>query len=244
MERKDYADKFMAVKNDILKEIREIVGVNNKCDFKNPCIVYYCDGEVAIADNCTGIIIDDDGCVILRYFTDDPDEEHKTSAEGIFSYSDGSFINLISHLKKEVREQKLTRLRNIIEDYGGHMNFDETFVFDVFIDDDTTVGPCYLTGLSIKGNGELSISDTFDGDSYENTEKELNIEAIDKILAYVESFAKREFTIRVSGSFSRTFDIKATSYEEAQALAKKEWEINPLYFGDSNGENWDEIKPH
>ena len=65
-------------------------------------------------------------------------------------------------------------------------------------------------------------------------------EDIDKLITYVECQTKRKFVIRVSGSFSRTFDIEAETYEEALAEAKKDWETNPLYYGDSNGEDWED----
>lgn len=51
----------------------------------------------------------------------------------------------------------------------------------------------------------------------------------------------KTFKVRVSGSFSRTYEFQASTREEALAYAKEDWENTPLYFGDSNGENFEVI---
>ena len=96
-------------------------------------------------------------------------------------------------------------------------------------------------GLSIDCDGEISIDDIWEGDEYCNTENFIPDDELDRIIAYVESKTKRKFVIRVSGSFSRTFDIEASSYEEALEFAKTEWkEDAPLCPADSNGEDWED----
>ncbi len=52
---------------------------------------------------------------------------------------------------------------------------------------------------------------------------------------------KRKFVVRVSGSYSRCFEIEACTYEEALAEAKEDWLINPLIWSDANGEDWDDF---
>lgn len=79
----------------------------------------------------------------------------------------------------------------------------------------------------------------FSGEIVEEQEENIPFDQLDSLIAYVESQTKKKFTFRVSGSFSRCFDIEAATYEEAKKLAEEEWLNNPLCYADSNGESWD-----
>lgn len=61
------------------------------------------------------------------------------------------------------------------------------------------------------------------------------------ILDHLKKESKRKFVVRVSGSYSRCFEIEACTYEEALAEAKEDWLINPLIWSDANGEDWDDF---
>ena len=46
MERKDYAEKFMEIKNEILKEIRKMLPFDSAHHFAEKFYVHYVEGEV------------------------------------------------------------------------------------------------------------------------------------------------------------------------------------------------------
>lgn len=238
MERKDYADKFRDIKNEILKEIRELVPRDSVHHFNEKFYVHYIEGEVAITDVCFAVEVWSDGMVVFVVHRGTTADDEVIEGEMVFCYDSDSFLDILDHLKKEVREKKLSHLREIVKKNEGSVDFDGTFDFIIHNGGDDYI--CQLTALRIAKDGRLEVDDICDGDKFTNPEEELSDKDLDKLIAYVESKTKQKFVVRVSGSFSRTFDIEAFSYEEALAEAKKDWENNPLYYGDSNGEDWED----
>lgn len=244
MERKDYAEKFMEIKNEILKEIRKMLPFDSAHHFAEKFYVHYVEGEVATTEICSAVEVWSDGMVVFIVKTENAEKEEVIEGETVFMYDPESFLDILDHLKKEVREKKLAHLRDIVKRHNG-LSFDGGF--NINIDERDTannecaiVENCRLVGLRLTTDGKLGIVNLFDGETFTNEESALLDEDIDKLITYVECQTKRKFVIRVSGSFSRTFDIEAETYEEALAEAKKDWETNPLYYGDSNGEDWED----
>ena len=244
MERKDYAEKFMEIKNEILKEIRKMLPFDSAHHFAEKFYVHYVEGEVATTEICSAVEVWSDGMVVFIVKPENADKEEVIEGETVFMYDPESFLDILDHLKKEVREKKLAHLRDIVKRHNG-LSFDGGF--NINIDERDTannecaiVENCRLVGLRLTTDGKLGIVNLFEGETFTNEESALLDEDIDKLITYVECQTKRKFVIRVSGSFSRTFDIEAETYEEALAEAKKDWETNPLYYGDSNGEDWED----
>ena len=239
MERKDYAEKFMEIKNEILKEIRKMLPFDSSHHFAEKFYVHYVEGEVATTEICSAVEVWSDGMVVFIVKPENAEEE-VIEGETVFMYDPESFLDILDHLKKDIREKKLSHLREIVKKHEGSVDFDGTFDFIIHNGDDDYI--CQLTALRIAKDGRLEVDDICDGDKFTNPEEELSDKDLDKLIDYVESKTKQKFVVRVSGSFSRTFEIEANNFDEALAEAKKDWEINPLYFEDSNGENWEEIK--
>ena len=242
MERKDYAEKFMEIKNEILKEIRKMLPFDSSHHFAEKFYVHYVEGEVATTEICSEVEVWSDGMVVFIVKPENAEEEEVIEGETVFMYDPESFLDILDHLKKEVREKKLAHLRDIVKrhnglSFDGNINIDER---DTANNECAIVEDCRLVGLRLTTDGKLGIVNLFDGETFTNEESALLDEDIDKLITYVECQTKRKFVIRVSGSFSRTFDIEAETYEEALAEAKKDWETNPLYYGDSNGEDWED----
>ena len=243
MERKDYADKFRDIKNEILKEIRELVPRDSAHHFEEKFYVHYIQGEVATTEICSAVEVWSDGMVVFIVKPENADKEEVIEGETVFMYDPESFLDILDHLKKDIREKKLQHLRELVKRNGGKINFDGSFGFHSIVDGDHVAGEkSVLTCIEIDRvyENRVYLDCTFSGEIVEEQEENIPLDELDKLIAYVESKTKRKFVVRVSGSFSRTFEIEASSYEEALAEAKKDWEINPLYFGDSNGEDWDD----
>ena len=234
----------MEIKNEILKEIRKMLPFDSAHHFAEKFYVHYVEGEVATTEICSAVEVWSDGMVVFIVKTENAEKEEVIEGETVFMYDPESFLDILDHLKKEVREKKLAHLRDIVKRHNG-LSFDGGF--NINIDERDTannecaiVENCRLVGLRLTTDGKLGIVNLFEGETFTNEESALLDEDIDKLITYVECQTRRKFVIRVSGSFSRTFDIEAETYEEALAEAKKDWETNPLYYGDSNGEDWED----
>ena len=242
MERKDYELQISEVKNEILQEIKDILGNRHRHDFREKFYVHCIDGEVATTEIFRAVEISEIGMVTFVTFSELSGIEGKTKGEVVFQFDSGSFIDILDNLKRELREEKLSRLRDIIKNAGGKVNFDGSFGFHSLMSDNHVSGEksmiaCIEVNETLQG--QLFLECNFSGEYVEEYEEDIPLDELDAIIAYVESQTKKKFTFRVSGSFSRCFDIEAATYEEAKKLAEEEWLNNPLCYADSNGEDWD-----
>lgn len=243
MERKDYELQISEVKNEILQEIKDILGNRNRHDFREKFYVHYIEGDFATTEIFRAVEITEIGMVTFVTFSELSGIEGKTEGEVVFHFDPWSFIDILDNLKRELREEKLSHLRDIIKRNGGRVIFDGSFGFNSLVADNHVAGEkSMITCIELDDTDENRVYlDCKMSDVTTITEKEENIpfDQLDSLIAYVESQTKKKFTFRVSGSFSRCFDIEAATYEEAERLAKEEWRSNPLCYADSNGEDWD-----
>lgn len=241
MERKDYAEKFRDIKDEILDEIRGILGNGKKHYFKETFFVHYVEGEVATTEVCSALEISEKGMVVFHVINSVQDAE-KIEAHGVYAYDPESFLDILDHLQKEVREKKLDIIRELLKNNGGSIDVKGNFEFLCADEGDKkTLSHSLLKGVSLD-NDKILVKTIWKEDSsqYDYNEDCITNEELDNVITCLKSQVQQKFVIRVSGSYSRTFDIEASSYEEALAEAKKDWEINPLCFNDSNGETWED----
>lgn len=189
MERKDYAEKFRDIKDEILDEIRGILGNGEKHYFKETFFVHYVEGEVATTEVCSALEISEKGMVVFHVINSVRDAE-KIEAHGVYAYDPESFLDILDHLKKEVREKKLNHLRDIVKRHNG-LSFDGGFIINIDERDTAKnecaiVENCRLVGLRLTTDGKLGIVNLFDGETFTNEESALLDEDIDKLITYVE----------------------------------------------------------
>jgi len=248
MERKDYAEKFRDIKDEILDEIRGILGNGEKHYFKETFFVHYVEGEVATTEVCSALEISEKGMVVFHVINSVQDAE-KIEAHGVYAYDPESFLDILDHLQKEVREKKLDIIRELLKNNGGSIDVKENFEFICADEGDkNTLSHSLLKGVSLD-NDKIRVKTIWKEDSsqYDYDEDCIINEELDNVITCLKSQTNQKFVIRVSGSYSRTFDIEASSYEEALEFAKTEWkEDAPLCPDDSNGEDWEDYTdyPH
>ena len=249
MESNDYAKRIFDIKNEIVKEIRKLVPEGGAHRFSEKFYVHYIEGEVATTEVCSAVEVDHGGMVTfianhLKEFA----KEEVIDGEAIYRYEPDSFLDILDHLNKDIREKKLGIIRKLLKENGGSIDIKDKYEFLCADEGDkNNLSHSYLKGVEI--DGEKILVKTIwkeDGERYDYHDHCITNDELNGIIDCLRKNTYREFVVRVSGSFSRTFDINASSYEEALALAKKQWEETPLYSGDSNGEDWDDYTdyPH
>ena len=164
--------------------------------------------------------------------------EEVIEGESVYKYEPQSIIDILDNLKKELRTEKLKTLIGIVKGNDGEILFDGKK--DLFLQHDTAIDRRKIESLRIDEGGKLSLEYTFAGNVYYLGEDELLLAEIIDCIAFSREKFMKKFVVRVSGSFSRTFDIDALNYEDALELAKKDWELHPLCSDDSNGEDWED----
>ena len=233
MERKDYADKFRDIKNEILKEIRELVPRDSAHHFSEKFYVHYIEGEVATTEICSAVEHWSGGMIVFIVNRDTTAKDEVIEGETVFGYDSDSFLDILDHLKKDIREKKLSHLREIVKEHEGSVDFDGNFVFIIHNNGDDYI--CQLTALRIAKDGKLEVDDTCDGDKFTNPEEELSDKDLDNLIAYVESKCNKTYEVTISELRSRKVEIQASTFDEAVEKAKKLLETEPLNNEDSNG---------
>lgn len=249
MESNDYAKRILDIKNEIVEEIRKLVPEDIAHRFSDKFYVHYIEGEVATTEVCSAVEVWCGGMVVfivnhLKEFA----KEEVIEGEAIYRYEPESFLDILDHLKKDIREKKLGIIRKLLKENGGSIDIKDKYEFLCADEGDkNNLSHSYLKGVEI--DGEKILVKTIwkeDGERYDYHDHCITNDELDGIIECLRKQTYRQFVVRVSGSFSRTFDINASSFEEALAMAKKQWEETPLYSGDSNGEDWDDYTdyPH
>lgn len=238
MEKKNYPETFQKIKEEILSEICELVPQDSSHHFSRKIYFYRLYETNVTTQICHSVDVWQNGMVSFILRDERTSVLTEVHGDGLDEYAVESLSEVLLQLRTDVRQKKLARLREIVQKNGYSMKFDNTsnFIIQKNIEDFDSK----LEGLRLVGT-KLKIDNVCAGNHYTNSESDLSDNQLDKLIAYAESHSKQQFVIQVSGSFSRTFNIQASTYEEALEEAKDEWENTPLYFEDSNGEFWSNL---
>ena len=238
MEIKDFAERVIEIKNDIISNIKELIP-NSGHRFKRPFYVHYIEAETATTEVCHSVDTLHGGALSIDVARESDEIEPDTETiegEMVLYFDTGSLIDIYNNLWKELREEKLSRLRELVAHNGKKISFDGSFKFDG-IDCGEYIENCHLDEIELV-DGALTFKNTFGDDQYDNDESFVEYSFLDEMIAYVEKQTSKKYTVQVSGSFSRVWEIEASTYQEAIRKAKNDWMENPLYDGDVNGEDW------
>ena len=194
---KNYAERVMEIKNEILKEIRELLPDGETHKFENTFYVHYVSGEVATTEVCMAVT-NDCGSIGFNVAPDDvvaDVTDNFVDGVDIFNFEPNTFMDVLENLRKELREKKLAKLREIVKNAGGRIKFDGKFEFNLYDEgNEVEVWPCLLESLYIdNSSGRVIIDNKFDGGGYTNGEDCLLDEEIDRIIDYAEKESERNF---------------------------------------------------
>ena len=126
MERKDYLERILNVKNDILSEIRDFLGCDKRHEFKDKFYIHFVDGEVATTEICSAVEVWFEGGVVLCTAPESfshkeitRGDEEVIEGETVFNYEPESLLDVLENLKKEIREEKIESIRDFIKKNGA-----------------------------------------------------------------------------------------------------------------------------
>jgi hypothetical protein len=187
MESNDYAKRILDIKNEIVEEIRKLVPEDSAHRFSDKFYVHYIEGEVATTEVCSAVEVWHGGMVVfivnhLKEFA----KKEVIEGDAIYRYEPESFLDILDHLRKEVREKKLAYIRDIVKSHNGRIEFDNKFRFTGF-DGDTECEFVGLLSLSLKENGKLCIEDEWQDGLYENSENFIPDTELDRFIEYVRN---------------------------------------------------------
>lgn len=228
------------MKLEILSDIREIMEKEKYHKFQQPVYIHYLEYEVATTEKC----------VLLEYSDGDEkfffETEHaqnfeirtNDSEDRLMQYDFDSVLNLYKTLIAELRTEKIDAIRKLLQKHGNKVEF-------AGIDGKK---PVYLTegsAIILTNIANVRISST--GLLVMRTEKsskvvgkdalvsDLDLDEINRLFSYVKDATEKEFRVTASNVLSRTFEVKAASWEEACDKVKAMLENEPLNEEDGYG---------
>ena len=223
METKDYAEKINGFKNEILSEIRELLGENGTHEFKEPFFVHYIEGETASTETCLAVKVQEDGMVAF-YTTLESDVTSLEDAmaidgEIVFNYEPQSFFDIIDNLKKEIKADLLKEISEFVKGNGNNVCFNDGEF--VSISEETAIWKRKLNSIRLVEGGMIVYVadygdkiDEFDCDS-------LDIEELRRLYVYLY-FGKNFVALNVK-------QIEAVQQLKKALSALKECNVKIVY---------------
>lgn len=234
---KKYERSIEDLKHEVLGDIREIMEKEKYHKFQEPVYIHYIEYEVATTEKC----------VLLEYSDDDEkfffETEHtqifeirtNDSEDSLMQYDFDSLLNLYKTLIAELRTEKIDEIKKIMLESGG---------------DITISGNKYIQ-LN-EGNGEVvrsRVKSVYYTCGYEivKTEKSpkvrdkdvflsnLDYNELVKLLSYIKEETEKTYNVTASDVLSRTFEVKAGSWEDAVKKVKAMLDKEPLGNDDGCG---------
>lgn len=225
-------------KREILGNIREIMEEEKYHKFQEPVYVHYIEYEVATTEKCVLLeYSDSDGkFVFVTSHSSSPVEITTCDTEDrLMQYDFDSVLNLYKTLIAELRTEKIDEIKKIMLESGG----------------DITISGNKCIQLN-EGNGEVvrsRVKSVYYTCGYEivKTEKSpkvrdkdtflsnLDYNELVKLLSYIKEETEKTFNVTASNVLSRTFEVKAGSWEDAVKKVKAMLEKEPLGNDDGCG---------
>lgn len=187
MEREDYKEQILAVKNEILDEIRSVLGKNSKHDFKDTFYIHYVEGEVATTEMCTAVETDSNGMILFSVINSVLDNE-KINSTSILMYDTESLLDILCNMKSEIRAENIKTLRSLLESCGGYADFDpQNWVFFCYDEGNhNDISHSMLKGLKIVDD-KILVSTIWkeDGEQYDYFENCMPDDLIPLVISHL-----------------------------------------------------------
>lgn len=151
MESNDYAKRILDIKHEIVEEIRKLIPEDSAHSFEDTFYVHYVEGEVATTEICHAVEVWHGGVVV--FIVSEPNlTENVVEGDKVYQYDSNSFLDILDHLNKDIREKKLDIIRKLLKENGGSIDIKDKYEFLCADEGDkNTLSHSYLKGVEIDG---------------------------------------------------------------------------------------------
>jgi hypothetical protein len=236
-----YQRSIEDMKHEILSDIREIMEKEKYHKFQEPVYIHYIEYEVATTEKCVLLEYSDgDGKFLFQtnHLSASVDITTSDFEDKLMRYDFDSLVAIYSTLIAELRTEKIQYIREIVQEHGNKIEFAGIDgKKPIYLAEGEAIVLTNVTNVRIADAGYLAI----------RTEKsskvvgkevwvcDLDLEEINRLLKYVKDATEKTFNVTASNVLSRTFEVKAASWEEAVEKAKAMLDKEPLNEDDGMG---------
>lgn len=171
-------------------------------DFDTEISAHYPHSGSILVHNIETLSIDGSTIACGCSIGDPSSEERELITCDLSAFDCETILEALTQLRKELREHRLTVLKDVVREHGNCIKFDGSFTFTGDCEDrsNETVEACEnctLNKLEIV-NGKLVVHDTWQGESYDNTENFLPDYELDRIVLFVKQNAGKFIDISLT----------------------------------------------
>jgi hypothetical protein len=235
MTEKIFYTKQQELKSEIIEEIANLMQNKLSHTFNEKVYVHYIEGEVATTEVCESIEVkvgETSDQLLFNMF--DFTTGFVMDETAILKYDVDSLINIYHHLKKDLIDEHLDEITSIVKDNGGKIS---TFVERGMIY--ITIGTCTflanVNNLSLDSDECLVVNVSIPGKNMDLKWDELDLEEMKSLLYIVKKATEKTWSVKAEAIYSRTFDVKAESWEKACEIVKDMLDKEPFCEDDTNG---------
>ena len=187
----DFNKRLTDLKTSVINEIKEILPAAKEHTYKEQFYCTIIDGELSPVSLAMRIK-NDGGKIILHDLYEANAEEYDTE---LSSYEVGTIIYAYEQLRKELRAQKIERIKELVEQAGGKIECNSAFSFRHYLNGawvESTVIKTIELGNMDRPDGELTDCIWFDclcepnSETHEETDSDFADDELDSILSMVE----------------------------------------------------------
>lgn len=187
----DFNKKLDKLKRQVIFEIEQILPEGKSHQYTD---TFYCtmiDGDCAVR-TISDIIKNENGSIKLVTVSDTIPPEQETYDDLLSTYEIETIIYAYEQLRKELRVQKIERIKELVEHAGGKVKLDGSFTCRHFIAGKWVKSSlqCVEIGNKDNKNGDTTDCLWFDCNSnretHEETDSDFTDDELDSLITYIE----------------------------------------------------------
>ena len=235
---KMYEKSIEDLKHEVLGDIREIMEKEKYHKFQEPVCIHYIEYMVATTEKCT----------LLEYSDGDEKfffETNHCSApvdittcdneDMLMEYDFDSLLLIYKTLIVELRAEKIRYVKELLQEHNGKIEF--AGMKPIYITNGTTITKTNAVNVHISNEGYVVVHTEKSPKVIGKDElaSNLDLDEINRLLEYIKDATEMTFSVTASNVLSRTFEVRAGSWEDAVEKVKAMLEKEPLNEGDGLG---------
>lgn len=205
---KNYDERILAMKQEILADIVSAMGARKKIEFATPIDIYYIDDNGVIMLELWGMTINEKNEILFQ--TDDSSSWFQDDLQNIDA---NSLSKALMKLREEIRTQSISSLQNLLKKVGDQITFDGKFLFGV--KGDGTECDAYLKEL-VSSDGIILMTTETDGETFVDTVETISDSEIERFVEYVEEKVSEKYYI--TKEQNEAIDAVAKAVKKAKEL--------------------------
>lgn len=196
----NYQETLKTIKEQLIDAMRaELKRTEvDKWDFDAEISAHFPHSGSILVHNIETLSIDGSSVACGCSIGDPTSKERELVTCDLSAFDCETILETLTQLRKELRELRLTVLKDVVRSHGGSIKFDGSFTFIGDVEDRSNelsepCEDCRLTELRIVNN-KLEVLSAWQGGNYDNTENFIPDYELDRIVSY----AKQQPSVNVS----------------------------------------------